>query len=669
MLASGAHIKIGSYEFMLDETVDAGTAVGNLYRPHYKWQEINLFGAGETIPGSSKQNFRAARLLWLDDFSGGEGNRVWYPDDPTVYDFSLGLNPRIRGQLTGRPTRARDSMSGAVVANDTTKPLYFGVATGQLFACGGRNAYYWGGSSWTDVTATMNIGAGYYVTAVGSDPNRVLVGYTNGTNRGILALNKSNRKDPNPSGTGNRFVMALGSLHGYIYSLEWDAAQTVRLYRYDVSNGYDYNSSTNPIAAKAVTGTSIMLESGGDYSETNYQASWFGGLTVANDSVFYFVSTPGHSRIFEVGFTTGAAPIWAAPDGFTIRDIEFHNGYLYIVGHWGQVANAGFGAVFVFDRKTGDVIPVVEPGRTRGLNSTLSVNGASYMNQSILADGSNGRIWVYDADEDALTMLDSIGTTGGDSVAATDATTFTTGTHQITDLATFNATRFVAIGGSGANYQILRYSNDEPANRQAGTATNNSSATLTSGIWDWGLPFNQKQLAGFDVVFAPLTTGQTIQVEYDPDGSGFLTAGSLTSASPDAAKGRSFIALTSAQNFTTLRVRLTLTATNGNLPPIVYGIAAEAQATQQVWELIIRLKDYQTGTRGSKSAAMLNGDAARDFLRSAITSGFPVTFIDGYRYQRKGGANFSTHTVTVEDPEDIVIRGAEGSMRVVLREV
>src|SRR6266568_1906858 len=106
-LSSGADVKIGDYEFMLDETIDAGSAVGNLYRPHYRYTSNSMFQQKLGIPGAdNKDNLRSERLLWyFDDWSGGEGNRIWFKDDPTVYDFSYGLNPRIRGQLAGRPAR------------------------------------------------------------------------------------------------------------------------------------------------------------------------------------------------------------------------------------------------------------------------------------------------------------------------------------------------------------------------------------------------------------------------------------------------------------------------------------------------------------------------------------------------------------------------------------
>jgi hypothetical protein len=93
----------------------------------------------------------------------------------------------------------------------------------------------------------------------------------------------------------------------------------------------------------------------------------------------------------------------------------------------------------------------------------------------------------------------------------------------------------------------------------------------------------------------------------------------------------------------------------------------EAQAFQQTWELIVRLKKPMRNTKAGKLTSISRPGEARDYLRTIAQAGTAVTFIDGYRYQQDGRT--TTHTVTVESPEDIIIRKGEGSMRLTLREV
>jgi hypothetical protein len=130
---------------------------------------------------------------------------------------------------------------------------------------------------------------------------------------------------------------------------------------------------------------------------------------------------------------------------------------------------------------------------------------------------------------------------------------------------------------------------------------------------------------------------------------------------------------TTTYKFTKMRtvIKLTGTRTGGvdYAPPTIYDVAAEAATVQyeNTWDLIIRLKNPQARTRGSVSGTMQNSDTVRDFIRTTVANRSVVSFLDGYRYKNKGV--YSTHSVTIEDPEDIIIQNAEGSMKITLREI
>lgn len=97
MLASGAHVKIGAHEFFLEEGLEG----------HYRHSFETVFIPRQDVSGKpGKQNVRPDIQFWShDDWSGGEGEKFFDPQDPVVYDTSTDANPRIAGQLTARPTK------------------------------------------------------------------------------------------------------------------------------------------------------------------------------------------------------------------------------------------------------------------------------------------------------------------------------------------------------------------------------------------------------------------------------------------------------------------------------------------------------------------------------------------------------------------------------------
>ena len=124
MLASKAHVKIGSYEYLLDESVE---------QP-YIYDAQGLYDPQQQVPGGmGMRSVRADRLFWpVTDWSGGEGNRIWYPDMPTTYYDADDLNTRIPGQFTGRPTVA--SVSKTVT--DQQKPCFLTIGGGSIWLNG-----------------------------------------------------------------------------------------------------------------------------------------------------------------------------------------------------------------------------------------------------------------------------------------------------------------------------------------------------------------------------------------------------------------------------------------------------------------------------------------------------------------------------------------------------
>lgn len=692
-LASGAHVKIGSYEFILDETIDAGTATGNLYRPHYKHTYESLFAnAAQFIPGMvKKESVHPERLIWSwDDWSGGENNRIYYADDPTVYDFSYGLNPRIRGQLTGRPNRTY--VPSSLTTNNVGKRPNLTVGTSTVWYGGGYRIGYitTDSSTWqvvnstgtdaTDFSQLQSKSANYYVTAMTGDGNYMYYSGWHSAASGtriVLAKSQDNTAKAGTvqaEQTGRNAYAGMTIMNGRMYA--WTGT---RLYEYDISN----LSGTTPTALSSDQIRPVSPSYGDPTSANVYNAQWWANCVASENSVFCFYSTAGQSTVYQFSNKGGFGPLWTGPYGFTIKAMKYQNGVIFFSGHWGgESVMAGRGAMYAMSLRTLEPVFICWFRKQQNKNLQMQEMANSYGSQIMVAAGVTGRMFIYDAELDGMSMLDSIGTTGTetDSLTATDAFTFLTNPpgDRIGDMMTFGGQRMAVVydtnSSAAGSYRILSYDDDEPANRQGSTATADYSAPLESGDWDFDLPFEQKALMGFDVSYRPITTGQSFTVAYSLDQAAYVTAGTITSAHADAAKGRTFIAVsngTTTTKFTSLRVKLTLIATRTAAvdykPPIILSLSTEAQLItyDQLWELIIRLKDDQTRQKTGKRQQ--KGSTARDWLLSTIANKSAVTFLDGYRYENPG--NFTTHTCTIEDPEDIIIRKGEGSMRIRLRTI
>lgn len=691
-LPSGAHIKLGSYEYVLDEAVDAGSKSLALYRPHYKYTNQSLFRDRVDVTGiPGKQQIRPERLVWFqDDWSGGENNRVFYEDDPTVYDFSFGLNPRIRGQLTSRPTRTR------VTTNMTTQavesPVFLAAAANGLWFAGGYSTGFStdGGATYTAVDdAKTNLSpksTSYRITAISGNDDYAFYAGWRSTSSGTRVIegkkrdNTTTAQDVISEASNVPPFVGLTMLGRNLFAWTGQTLYILRVF----SGSANWPLNANRFKVIGGTGVSLVNELPG----TNF----WGGITAGENQIWMFITTNARSQIYHYD-SNGFGPWWKAPIGFSIKAIQYMNGVLYIGGHWGGDTSAtgvGPGALYAYPMTaTGGPVPVGFIRKQNSINLTIDQMAASYGNQVLMADSRTGRIFVYDADMDAFTMLDDIQTTAGQTEGSlssprplpTDTLSFptTSPTKRIGSILTFGANRVVSIyqggtsGGTGSGaYEAENYSIDEPASRQAGTATNSYSAALESGTWDFDLPFDKKTMMGFDCTFVPMVSGQSIVIDYSLDSAAWTNAGTLTSASTGNATGRSYIQVSTGSStvqFSTLRTRLTLVGTSGVLAPIVLGLASEAQLIdyEETWDLIVRLKDALPGTRYGTSATMQQGGAMRDFLRTAASNKQVLTFLDGYRYEQPG--RYSTHTVTVENPEDIIIKKGEGSMMMTLRAI
>lgn len=691
MLGSGAHVKIGSVEYRLAEQVEG----------HYNHSYESPFAQPQDIAGmDGKRTLKGDKILWaIDDWSGGEGNKIYYPDQPTKFYYGDYSNVRKRGQITGRPARARATIA---TSSAEDKPARFAAGDGALWVLQGYNAlaYTTDGTTWTDkADADFRTDPDYYKTAaIGDmfhlyyaswDPNVAAGGYIRIIDR-VTTGGASTKviEDQNCSGAW----ADIAFLGGYLYA--WSGTELTRV---DISD-----SSAFPLTGGLTAGVFVSpvlwektalqaLELGVDY---------FAGMVNCDRQLAMFISAPGAvSQVYTYSDENGFAPLWTAPLGFTVRKIAYLNGKLYLTGHWGQAdlttSAVGKGAMYAIDMDTLQAEFVTWFRREAVDTMPMEAIAPSYGNQLLVAGYHTGRLFVYDADLAAVSLLDDLNSTNGSVRNNTDDVTFDTDDgslngHHITDVITWGNKRYALVNDvytSGAgNLQIFAWSDDEIDNRQNTVVTLAPEllADSFSGEHDMGLPYDAKILEGVHVTYATedaattsgLKAGQSIVVKLYMDGSNPVTVGTITSATTPSTgvKGRHFLALHDSGNnykFYKVKVELNLiadrvSATNYQVP-IVRAVTIEAAPLQQVevWDLVLDVKDELPGSR--PTSRKLLSSTLRDNILTAVENQDAVTFLDGARYRGKG--EYTTHTVVIQNPTDGIDRNAEGTMRIRLRAV
>lgn len=682
-LGSGAHVKIGTYEYLLDESV----------QNHYSHRfERNQLSRQDIVGDAGKYNARPEKLFWeMTDWAGGEGNRIYYPDDPAVYSKSNGLNPRIRGQLTGRPARAVTT----VATDDQRNRGVLTVGQSQLWMAQSRDniSYSANGTSWTTKTQAEvglnTLSASYRITAATGDMDYL---YYAGWHSG---------------GSGTRVVKRIQT-SGNSTTIVAEATTAVAYAGIAVLAGMVYLwtghrlTQVDPTATMPATPFRVSPSLSEPPTGSVFGSNYWANCVATENSVVCFYTTDAQSYVYEFNPERGFYQIWKAPYGFSIKCMQYMNGILYFAGHWGGDSNAnGFGALYAMrlDNRTPVFINWFRK-HDGGSNLQMQEMATSYGSQIMVAAANIGRIFVYDTEMDGVSQLDHLSIsagTGGTQENNTDALAFTTLDHKIADMITYGNKRVVLVyrpgaGAAGTTVQAVSYDDDEPEERQVGNATSSVKAPLFSGVHDFDVPFEAKTLSGFHVGWriddstqtSGLAIGGSILVEYSLDGTNFTTAATIDkdTVPSSGVKGRHFIVIgsgSSTTRFFTIQVRVSLIGTRVSstnyAPPVLYALTTEASVASytELWELVLRVKDEKPQTRPSTRS--WHAEALRDNLEDLAQNRTNVTFLDGYRYRRgrgpgpTGTVGYTTQVVTVEDMTDDIQRDAEGVMRVRLRAV
>lgn len=679
MLASGAHVKIGTHEFTIDESIN--TAFHKPYHHHFDPLIVQKQGI---VGEDGKQQVDPSKLIGgYTDWSGGEGFNNFDKKQPTVYRISESMNVRKTGQLACRPKRT----VGTLTSEDISKQPYFAAGDGALWVLQNTRGHFSTdyGATWTTLSEANSGVTGFdaaaFITAADGDPGfayyaaheasgtarNIILGHTAAATTSSTLLTAYNSDFP---------FAELAMFNGRLYA--WTGR---KLYEIDVFETWPLSFTGDKVRKR--------FDSGVDPASTHVQGNqWTAGMVNAGSSLCFF-----YSRQMQGGtiwmFKNGVArPIWDAPNGFMTGSIVYKNGVLFITGHWGvglvttgtDTVAQGCGQLFALPL---DSLKEINLGTIRefdgdtsgGLLLTKACD--SYMGQIMMAGGGTGRLFIYDMAADGVSMLDHL----KDAPAGGDGLDFDSNpAERIGDVTTSGPNRLASVfspngaGGPSGNVQIITWKDDTAPNRETDGQMATDATTinyLEEGEWDDDYPLSPKSLQGFHVQYmvegsttSGLLANQQIKVYYSVDGASYVLAGTVdSSTTPKGPKGLAFLPV-SGVTYNRMRVKYTVdnNSTDGVKPPIVYAVLRESGLLDWIesWELAIRLKDEDDET--SPVDHRYTGGQLADYLEALFKTRADVTFLDGYRYGENHydpGA-ITTHTVKLVSFDHIMEKNGEG---------
>ncbi len=688
-LASGAHIKLDDDEFFIDRSEP----------DHYvhSWFDLQDEVNTEIIGDPGKRKYNTESMFWTTtDWAGGEGNRNYYVEDYDKYNVAYELNPRIRGQITGRPRRRQTT----VATKEKSDRPFMAIGAGAVWLGGGYQLHYstsgpitWtskatSGTAGSDSCGLRSLSTSYRITAMVGDNDYMYYSAWHSGSSGSRVTLRCLKSDAavaevvEAQGTGKAPYAGLSMLNGKLYG--WTGR---KLWQLDIQN-LTTNDSDGLTGSGQIT---KVFDTRNDPASSNvFSSSWWAESVATENSIIMWYSNDGVSEVYEYKKGVGR-PIWRPPYGFTLKGSTYANGVMYFSGHWGGDENAsGYGMIYALPLDSYRPIKLKSVRSNQDLNLQMQEMHTSYGYQVVGVAVNTGRIFIYDAETDGLTMLDdlekatSTDPDGGSFVdkvpgSATDPM------HKVGGTITWGKYRYFSaynVNGTGSgDYQIFVYDDDNPEQRQQGLNTSDwTGATLTveSSRYDFDYPLDRKALVGFYVTFKPLTSGQTIDISYcldqTSDTDSYVALTQITSATTGASTGRVFIPVstTSSQvKFYAMQYKMKLQGTSGVKSPIVYALSVEAVNTRkrEEWEITIYVKDQQSKNRASN--LMVRGSKIRDWLEETIEAGSVITFLDAYRYNddRLYTTPYKTHSVIIKKASDTIVKPGQGSMRLLLRSV
>jgi hypothetical protein len=673
MLNNGAHVSIDGIPLMLARDPDG--------RLQYDETFESLFAPTSAIAGEiAKEQIRPEKLLWsITDWSGGEGNLIYYPQDPTTYDYGSLVNPSTRGMLTTRPKRYRSAVARSG-SNATTEKRPAGVSSYgyALIAWEDNIISATDAAAWSAAQDTSPAFSGQHIGYAISDGTNAAFTYVGDISGVVECGTAVNAWSDTDSGTTMGSISpAACVVDGVPYTFTTlDATGVLTIFKKASGMATVGDWGATVIYSTGIVPVGVGGGGGGGGGGGATTVKYFIDAVGAETAAYFSYSTNSQSFVWEVRNDVGR-PFWTGPPGFVIKKLVYHMGVLFCLG--GQTsAGKTFGGVYAIPLVTRSPVFIAAPRMHKNTQlGTIDVGCPGPGSSIVFADSDSGKIFVYEMERDAVWLLDDLANGGSG-----DGMDFVASTDKIAFLAMHGSRLFGATWepttGAGTSLQVFSYDDFVVDNRDAGQAV---TGYLETAEWDFGLPMERKALIGFYVNYkvtdATSTSGllanSRIKVEYSMDDASYATAATMTSTTtPVGGKGRHFIQIsdgTTTSKFTRLKVKITLDNNSQSVaPPVLYAVTVEAQpiAYARIWDLVIQVEDEESNER--PASRQNSGYSLHTALTALATNKDLVPFLDGAWSPNPGV--YDTHTVIVEDPRSSLSdRLANGTMRVRLRSV
>ncbi len=628
MLANGADVKLGTYDFFCDSSETRG----------YQYIPESLYSDQQAIIGA-QEGAKTANpfiLLWtIDDFSGGAETKFFNPDISTSYWYGE-VNPRVAGQLRPIPDSTAATKTQTATLASTHEVFFVGVA-GKLWMGCGRDLWYSSdnGVTWSQWNGTSLYAAGYTINGMTDDGNYVWVTASNGSTRKTTRIDSitASTTAVNDVTTAIR-ATGMGRIEGKVYV--WTGGH---LYEYNSQENLalDHNSTT-----VNATQSNIVHQPHASTPAGTYGTDFFSGITSTDTSVVYFLSSSGRTLVYEFKYnaatsTFAGRKVWEPPQGFTATHITCSMGVIYLIGSYG--ADIALLSMSLQNRDP-QILTYVglafgsEAGATLTPRFLTGSYGASVFMG--LTDGTTTYTYIYDAEIDAISELDRQTTA---SFGGTPRAGFTSGNKRL--IANHPA--------SGTTLTVYNWKDD--------------NAPTTSGSWTWvsaaqsfDYPYDEKLLTGIQIIQDPSQASGTISVEFQLDENGSWISTDYAGNTMTTGAGVKYTNFqvsddNPARKFYYLRLRLT-GANNArllNVTPRAY-----INSFQEKWVLRLRIDDETAALNSRTTGRAADAQTLYSYIRTLVATKSPVYFRDGLRYRtRKDTANvgYSEHTVVLEFPE------------------
>ena len=620
------HVQLGSYKYRL-----ASNAVDS----HYVAKSVSLTAQNSQITQSSNMtlDLNPDSLVWEStDWSGGEGQKKWNPEQSNMYDLSYkidALHTPGSIRLANTVEASGISQKGTLIkAND--KLVFFSHQDDTYSVYSGNLA----NTTWTsNDTSALTDDKIFGVRGDGDGKYAYIpVGNTDDVYRfsinddSTAAASETLFVNNDITSVHDRPLVKVGNKL-FVIHLETD---TLKVIEYSVSAG-------------ALGSQKTVFET---HESTLDAYSNQGIVARGDDELFICVRTKqGESILYRVKpsnqLGTGYGVEVGRLSGFTVDCIWYAAGVLFMGG---TSTTTGVGERVIYYAKgteLGSFGLLRQDEDFTDAKPILSTEAARMDRTFFLAPtGSSSSTWT-------LFTIDLLtgAVFGGPEFTSVDEP------NSVTD---FLGRIFVTQdkeSSSAGSYRVA--------------STYASSGELMSPVHDFQIA-DQKTLMSVRISTEPLPANTSVEVYYQNDQDGTWTlAGSAFDTTGGTSKTYEISTNSSSVKFNNLQLKVKLITTNSSVTPVVRAVSARATPTEAVkeWDLILDVTDEDANAQGQS----LTGATLIDNLQTAANQENVIQFLNGYENANAG--SYDTYQTIIKQYGIQLTSPGQGNVVLRLREV